>query len=179
MRAPLLGLGESPSGKYGRMPTAALPPSLSSSYSGALALGRRQAPRIFGNITISDSGVMASLRTYDVLAAYLAASAVGDAIPMPFVTQVLDAIDFPPRYRWIFAPIKAAAAIGLLSARWSPGLARLTTAMLTIYFALAVGFHVKARDLSVAAVGAAANTALFAALTLKEPAITGVRAARS
>jgi hypothetical protein len=121
---------------------------------------------------------MASLRTYDVLAAYLAASAVGDAIPMPFVTQVLDAIDFPPRYRWIFAPIKAAAAIGLLWARWSPGLARLTTAMLTIYFALAVGFHVKARDLSVAALGAAANTAIFAALTLNGPAVADVRAVR-
>jgi hypothetical protein len=40
---------------------------------------------------------MASVRTYDVLATYLAASAVGDAIPIPFVTQVLDAINFPPR----------------------------------------------------------------------------------
>jgi hypothetical protein len=122
---------------------------------------------------------MASQRTYDLLATYLAASAVGDAIPLPFVTQVLDAIDFPTQYRWIFAPIKAAAAIGLFSARWSPGLARLTTALLTIYFALAVGFHVKARDLSVAALGAAANTAIFAALTLKEPAVAGVRAVRS
>jgi preprotein translocase subunit SecG len=83
---------------------------------------------------------------------------------------VLDAINFPPRYRWIFAPIKAAAALGLFSARWSPGLARLTTTMLTIYFVLAVGFHVKARDRSVAAVGAAANAAIFAALTAKEPA---------
>jgi hypothetical protein len=86
------------------------------------------------------------------------------------VTQVLDAIDFPPRYRWIFAPIKASAAVGLFSARWAPGLARLTTGMLTIYFVLAVGFHVKARDLSVAAVGAAANAAIFAALTAQEPA---------
>jgi DoxX-like family len=122
--------------------------------------------------TISDSGVMASLRTYDVLAAYLAASAVGDAIPMPFVTQVLDAIAFPPRYRWIFPPIKAAAAVGLFSARWSPGLARLTTAMLTVYFVLAVGFHVRARDLSLAALGAAANAAIFAALTAKESAVS-------
>jgi hypothetical protein len=112
---------------------------------------------------------MASSRTYDALAAYLAASAVGDAIPMPFVTQVLDAINFPPRYRWIFAPIKAAAAIGLFSARWFPGLARLTTAMLTVYFVLAVGFHVKARDLSIVAVGAAANAAIFATLTAKPP----------
>jgi len=51
--------------------------------------------------------------------------------------------------------------------------------MLTIYFALAVGFHVKARDLSAAALGAAANTAIFAALTLKEPAVADVRAVRS
>ena len=109
------------------------------------------------------------LRTYDALAAYMATSAVGDAIPLPFVTQVLDAIDFPPRYRWIFTPIKGSAAVGLLSARWSPGLARLTTAMLTIYFVLAVGFHAKARDLSVAAVGAAVNAAIFAALTAKGP----------
>jgi DoxX-like family len=115
---------------------------------------------------------MASSRTYDALAVYLAASAVGDAIPMPFVTQVLDAINFPSRYRWIFTPIKAAAAIGLFSARWSPGLARLTTAMLTVYFVLAVGFHVRARDLGVAAVGAAANAAIFAALTAKQPAVS-------
>jgi hypothetical protein len=116
---------------------------------------------------------MASLRTYDVSAAYLAASAVGDAIPLPFVTQVLDAIDFPPTYRWIFTPIKAAAAVGLLSARWSPGLARLTTAMLTIYFTLAVGLHAKARDLSVATVAAAVNAAIFATLTAKAPAARG------
>jgi DoxX-like family len=115
---------------------------------------------------------LASQRTYDLLATYLAASAVGDAIPLPFITQVLDAVDFPTRYRWIFAPIKAAAAAGLLSARWTPGLARLTTVMLTVYFVLAVGFHVKARDLSAAAVGAAANAALFAALAAKGPEAT-------
>ena len=110
-------------------------------------------------------------QTYDALAAYLAVSAIGDAIPLPFVTQVLDAIDFPPRYRWIFAPIKAAAAVGLFSARWFPGLARLTTAMLTVYFVLAVAFHVKARDLSAAAVGAAANAAIFGALTAKKSVV--------
>ena len=111
-------------------------------------------------------------QTYDALAAYLAASAIGDAIPLPFVTQVLDAIDFPSRYRWIFAPIKAAAAIGLFSARWFPGLARLTTALLTVYFVLAVGFHVKARDLSAAAAGAAANAVIFGALTAKKSVVS-------
>lgn len=110
---------------------------------------------------------MVAVRVYDGLAAYMAVAAVGDAIPVPMVTQVLDAIAFPPRYRWIFAPIKAAAAVGLASARWSPALTRLTTAMLTLYFVLAVGFHAKARDLSAATVGATANALLFAALTAK------------
>ena len=119
---------------------------------------------------------MATLRTYDALAAYLAASAVGDAIPVPFVTQVLDAIDFRPDTDGYSHPSRPLLQSACSSERWSPGLARLTTALLTIYFALAVGFHVKARDLSVAALGAAANTALFAALTLKEPAVAGVRA---
>jgi hypothetical protein len=35
-----------------------------------------------------------------------------------------------------------------LSITRRPALARLTTAMLTLYFVLAVGFHVKARDMS-------------------------------
>jgi DoxX-like protein len=108
---------------------------------------------------------MVAVRVYDGLAAYMAVAAVGDAVPVPFVTKVLDAIAFPPRWRWIFAPIKAAAAVGLAAARWSPGLTRLTTAMLTVYFVLAVGYHAKARDLSTAAVGASANALLFAGLT--------------
>ena len=115
---------------------------------------------------------MASPQTYDALGTYLAVSAIGDAIPLPIVAQVLDAINFPERYRWIFAPIKAAAAVGLFSARWFPALTRLTTALLTVYFILAVGFHVKARDLSAAAVGAAANAAIFAALTAKKSAVS-------
>ena len=114
----------------------------------------------------------ASLRAYDALGIYMGASAVGDAIPLPLVTQVLDTIDFPPQYRWIFAPIKAAAAVGLFSARWFPGVARLTTAMLTVYFVLAVGFHVKARDMGAAAAGAAVNLAIFAGLTVKGPPVS-------
>jgi hypothetical protein len=102
-----------------------------------------------------------------VLAAYMAVSAVGDLKLIPIARQTLDAVHFPRRYWWIFAPIKAAAAIGLFSARWFPGLARLTTAMLTLYFVLAVGFHVKARDLSVPAVAAAVFAALFGVMTAK------------
>lgn len=114
---------------------------------------------------------MASPRTYDALGAYMVASAVGDAIPLPFVAQVLDTIEFPERYRWIFPPIKAAAAVGLLSVRWFPRLARLTTAMLTLYFVLAVAFHARVRDLSAPAVAAAAHAGIFAVLTATGPSV--------
>lgn len=113
-----------------------------------------------------------SHRTYDVLGAFMAVSAVGDLKLIPIARQTLEAVHFPRRHWWIFAPIKAAAAVGLFSARWFPGLARLTTAMLTLYFVLAVGFHVRARDLGVAAASAAAFAALFGVVTAKGSALS-------
>lgn len=90
-----------------------------------------------------------SPQMYTALGALMAFDAVIYAIPVPFVTRGLDAVNFPRRYRWIFPPIKAASAVGLLSVHRFPALARLTTAMLTLYFTLAVGFHIRARDLGV------------------------------
>jgi hypothetical protein len=84
----------------------------------------------------------------------MALDAVIYAIPLPFVTEGLDKVEFPSRYRWIFPPIKAAAAVGLFAAKRSPALGRLTTAMLTLYFALAVGSHIRARDFT-GSIGAA------------------------
>jgi DoxX-like family len=114
-------------------------------------------------------GALTSPRAYRLLAAFLAADAALFVIPAPFIVKTLDTIDFPQRHRWIFAPIKVAAAIGLLSVTRFPALARLTTAMLTLYFVLAVGFHVRARDVSSSAATAAALSALFAAMTVKGP----------
>ena len=62
--------------------------------------------------------------------------------------------------------VKGAAALGLLSVRWFPGLARLTTAMLTLYFVLVVGAHVRVRDKVVNALPAAALLAMFGAIVL-------------
>jgi DoxX-like family len=88
----------------------------------------------------------------------------------PFIRKALDTVGFPRRYRWIFSPIKAAAAVGLFSMRWFPGPARLTTAMLTLFFVLAVGSHITVRDLSPPAVfAAAANAAVFAVATAEGP----------
>jgi uncharacterized BrkB/YihY/UPF0761 family membrane protein len=119
-----------------------------------------------------NTDLITSPRTYDALGVYMAASVVADAKPAAFVTHSLDAVNFPREYRWIFAPIKGAAALGLFSARWFPGLARLTTAMATLYFVLAVAFHVKARDISPSAVAAAAFAVIFGAVTAKGPDVS-------
>jgi DoxX-like protein len=98
--------------------------------------------------------LLRSGKAYTALGAFMAFDAVIYAIPLPFVTEGLDKVEFPSRYRWIFPPIKAAAAVGLVAAKRFPALGRLTTAMLTLYFALAVGSHVRARDFT-GSIGAA------------------------
>jgi DoxX-like family len=69
------------------------------------------------------------------------------AVPAPFVTQCLDDVGFPPRYRFVIAPIKAAAGAGLVGGIVVPGLGALTGGALVAYFFLAVGMHVRAGDL--------------------------------
>jgi hypothetical protein len=93
-----------------------------------------------------------------------------DAFPVPVVYKIMDDVHFPARYWWIFAPIKAAAAIGLLSLRWFPRLARLTTAMLTLYFMLAVAAHIRARNLSIYAAMATCFAVLFGTMAARGPA---------
>lgn len=108
-------------------------------------------------------------KTYAALAAFQAADAVGCAIPIPPVAKSLDALGVPLRIRWMLPTSKAASAIGLLAAGRIPALARLTTAMLTVYFVLAVGAHVRARDRLVNAVPAASLLATYAILTARGP----------
>ena len=81
----------------------------------------------------------------------------------------LDDLGVPESVRPVLPVVKAAAAVGLLSVTWFPALARLTTAMLTLYFVLAVGAHVRARDKIVNAVPAASFLATFAVMTVKGP----------
>jgi hypothetical protein len=119
--------------------------------------------------------VLRSGKAYTALGGFMALDAVIYAIPLPFVTEALDTLDFPREYRWIFPPIKAAAAVGLLAARRFPALGRLTTAMLTLYFALAVGSHVRARDFKPSGgIGAAGLfLATFGAMTALGPPRSG------
>ncbi|GAA1441804.1 DoxX family protein [Mycobacterium cookii] len=110
-----------------------------------------------------------SPKTYAALAAFQAADAVACAIPIPPIAKTLDTLGVPQDIRWILPASKAASVIGLLSASRIPALARLTTAMLTVYFVLAVGAHIRVRDRVVNAIPAASFLATYAALTWKGP----------
>jgi hypothetical protein len=114
-------------------------------------------------------GALTSPKTYTGLAAFHAVDAVACAAQVPPIKKSLDSVGCPDNVRRVLPAVKGAAAVGLLSVRWFPGLARLTTAMLTLYFALAVGAHVRARDKVVNALPAAAFLATFAAMTVKGP----------
>jgi DoxX-like family len=114
-------------------------------------------------------GVLTSPKSYAALAALQAGDAVACAIPLPPIAKVLDDLGVPDSVRPVLPMVKAAAAIGLLSVSWFPALARLTTAMLTLYFVLAVGAHIRARDKVVKALPAASFLATFAVMTVKGP----------
>jgi len=112
---------------------------------------------------------LTSPKTYAALAAFHAADAVACGVQVAPIKKVLDDLGVPEGIRPVFPVVKAAAAVGLLSVSWFPALARLTTAMLTLYFVLAVGAHVRARDKIVNVLPAAAFLATFAVMTAKGP----------
>jgi hypothetical protein len=114
-------------------------------------------------------GGLTSPKAYAALAAFQAVDAVACAIPVAPVANTLDTLRIPQDIRWLLPASKAASVIGLLSAGRIPALARLTTAMLTLYFTLAVGAHLRARDRIVNALPAASLLATYAALTWKGP----------
>jgi hypothetical protein len=108
-------------------------------------------------------------KTYVALAAFQAVDAVAAAIPVPPVAKTMDTLGVPQDIRWLIPASKAASVIGLLSVSRIPALARLTTGMLTLYFVLAVGAHLRVRDRLVNAIPAASFLATYAVLTLKGP----------
>ncbi len=112
---------------------------------------------------------LTSPKTYAALAAFQAGDAVACAIPLAPIANILDQLGVPEAVRPVLPIVKVASAVGLLSVTRFPALARLTTAMLTLYFILAVGAHVRARDKVVNTIPAASFLATFAVLTVKGP----------
>jgi hypothetical protein len=115
---------------------------------------------------------LASPKLYAGLAAIQAADAAACGLQIPPIKKVLDDVHLAAELRPLLPVVNAASAIGLLSVRRFPALARLTTFMLTVYFVLVVAFHVRARDWSPPLLGALSFLGLFATLTVKGPADT-------
>ncbi|SHR03954.1 Uncharacterised protein [Mycobacteroides abscessus subsp. abscessus] len=113
------------------------------------------------------NGAFVSPRVLALLASFQAVDAAICVQPIPYVAKCLDDVRYPQQYRWIFAPIKAASAVGLLGGIRFPWLSKLTLLMLTVYFTLAVGAHVRARDIGLNAVSASALLATYGALMVK------------
>lgn len=110
-------------------------------------------------------------KTYALLAVMQVGDAVACAIPVAPIKKAFDDVALSEELRPIIPAVKAASAVGLLSVYRFPGLARVTTFMLTVYFVLAVAFHVKARDWSPGMAAAATFLGLFGAMTVKGPSV--------
>lgn len=111
--------------------------------------------------------------TYAALAAFLAGDAVASAIPVPYVAKNMDAMRIPPEFRWAVPVAKAAAALGLASVFRYPGVARLTTGLLTLYFAGALGIHLRVRNRVANIIPAVLLLMVFAAMTSQGPRTAG------
>ncbi|SHY88532.1 Uncharacterised protein [Mycobacteroides abscessus subsp. abscessus] len=126
--------------------------------------------------------LLAKPRVLAVLAAVQAADAAACVGPIKPVKDSLEKVGLPQDIWWLLPVVKTASAAGLIGGiRWS-ALGRLTTFMLTVYFTLAVGAHLRAHDKMLNALPATSLLALFAVLTAKgfdEPRGRRVRARRS
>lgn len=66
--------------------------------------------------------------------------------PIPPIARCFGDVGFPRRLWWLFPVVKFAAVIGLVLGIWLPGLGLVTSIALVVYFLLAIGAHVRARD---------------------------------
>jgi len=112
---------------------------------------------------------LTSPKVYTALAGLQAFDAVICAAQIPPIKQAFDDVQLKAELRPLIPVVKAASAIGLLSVHRFPALARLTTFMLTIYFVLAVGAHLRVRDISPGLAAASSFLGLFAAMTVVGP----------
>ncbi|MEM7139811.1 MAG: DoxX family protein [Actinomycetota bacterium] len=92
------------------------------------------------------------------LAIILIVFQVGDAIacigPIDFIKRSLDAVDCPESIRRILPFVKIDSAIGLTIGLWVPWVGVATIGALILYFVIAIGFHVRARDTVANTIGA-------------------------
>lgn len=80
------------------------------------------------------------------LAVVCAADAVMCLEPMAFIRACMEDVRFPARWWWTLPVVKSAAAAGLVAGLWVPALGAVTCCALVLYFVLAIGAHIRARD---------------------------------
>ncbi|MET0896896.1 MAG: DoxX family protein [Mycobacterium sp.] len=110
-------------------------------------------------------------QTYTALAAVQAVDAALCVGPVRFVGQCLEDVELPRRYWTVLPVVKAASAVGLASVWRTPALARFTAGMLTLYFTLAVGAHIRVRDFGRNFASATALLAVYGVLAGKSPRV--------
>jgi hypothetical protein len=81
-----------------------------------------------------------------VLAAISFVDAVLCLKPVPFVAQCFEDVHWPRAWWWVMAPVKFAAAAGLVAGIWVPFLGLVTISALVLYFLVAIAMHVRAWD---------------------------------
>lgn len=67
--------------------------------------------------------------------------------PAAFIANCFDDVGFPIRFRWVFPVIKFSAALGLLAGLWIPYIGFAANVGLVLYFVVAIGAHLRAKDL--------------------------------
>jgi hypothetical protein len=81
----------------------------------------------------------------------LAVIQLGDGLmclkPVEFVARCLTNVRFPRRLWVVLSPVKFAAVLGLVAGIWIPWLGLVTCVALVLYFLIAIGMHIAARDL--------------------------------
>jgi hypothetical protein len=80
------------------------------------------------------------------LVAVQVADGIFNAIPTQWLRDDLDHLGFPYEWRFVFPIVKGASVAGLLVGFKRPWVGRLTSAALVAYFAVAMGFHARAKD---------------------------------
>lgn len=85
-------------------------------------------------------------RSVDALATVLALDAVYNVVPNRWIDEDLERLRLPRWLRFVLASAKGAGAAGLMLRRRRPGLARLASGCLSLYFVLAIGAHARVRD---------------------------------
>ena len=111
--------------------------------------------------------LIATPKVLAALAAMQAADAAACVQPIAPIKQSLETVGLSKTVWPVLPVVKAASAAGLLGGIWWAALGRMTTFMLTVYFALAVGAHARVRDKVTNALPATALLGFFATLTVK------------